>query len=388
MEGLRNVDGSSGKTIAQLLDDNKCLIETEDLNETHSKSLKRYEHMLTQCGKVYVGSGVGQNRSGERYSRNRFFFKDNASPKVVVDFEGLYNDSSSSGKRDSEDKIIHQRILQKRIKLPIHTYGDAFHLEEHIWITIHVDYLEPYKFKGKELMEKLVLSEQDKDLIKILMEMSKMKIDDIIEGKSGGSFVMATGVPGTGKTLTAEVFSETIEKPLYKVQCSQLGLNVEQVEKNLKQVLSRASRWGAILLIDEADVYVRARGNDINQNAIVGTFLRTLEYYTGILFMTSNMETAIDDAIMSRATAHLQYAKPDENSRTAIWKILSEQFGISFNENEIKELGKHFGDAVGRDIKALLKLAKMYAEGKQVECTVQLIKDISGFVPNVGKELQ
>src|SRR6185295_19284784 len=104
----------------------------------------------------------------------------------------------------------------------------------------------------------------------------------IVAGKTGGTIVFCTGEPGTGKTLTGEVFSEVIKRPLYVVQCSQLGTDEEELEKQLKKVLRRAQRWGAILLIDEADVYVRERGDDIQQNAIVGVFLRVLEYYRGI----------------------------------------------------------------------------------------------------------
>jgi hypothetical protein len=388
---IYTADLKSGPTIAEILANNNIIIETPELNEEHAKNLEYYQDLMTKTGSVYVGTGNGTaivpyiDRWGESTTRTQnFYFRDNSSPKVVIDFDGVYADSTDKEK-NQDGKRIMSRIEGTYVTLPIHTYGDVFHLEEHVWITIHVNNLRPYQFKGKELMQKLVLSTQDKELIAILMQMSKMKINDIIEGKSGGSFIIATGNPGTGKTLTAEVFSETIEKPLYKVQCSQLGLDVETVEKNLKAVLSRAGRWGAILLIDEADVYVRARGTDIHQNAIVGTFLRTLEYYTGILFMTSNMETAIDDAIMSRATAHLQYSIPSDMERKQIWEILSRQFEIEFNMDELDELTTYFDNIVGRDIKALLKLGKMLAEGRREKITPDLIKSIAGFVPNVNR---
>ena len=73
-------------------------------------------------------------------------------------------------------------------------------------------------------------------------------------------------------------FREASKKALYVVQCSQLGISAEQLEEKLSGVLERASRWGIILLIDEADVYIHERGNDLEQNAIVGVFLRLLEY--------------------------------------------------------------------------------------------------------------
>jgi AAA+ superfamily predicted ATPase len=162
-----------------------------------------------------------------------------------------------------------------------------FDLDRHCFVRAHVDQVKDYVW-DTNLGDKLILPHSHKEVIQILMETAKDQIDDIIRGKSGGTICICTGEPGTGKTLTAEVTSEVIKSPLYKVNCSQLGTNEEEIEKELSRVLSRASRWQALLLIDEADVYVRARENDIQQNAIVGVFLRVLEYYRGILFLTSN----------------------------------------------------------------------------------------------------
>ena len=44
----------------------------------------------------------------------------------------------------------------------------------------------------------------------------------------------------------------------------------------------RAQRWGAVMLIDEADVYIKRRDDDITMNAVVGVFLRVLEYFNGL----------------------------------------------------------------------------------------------------------
>jgi len=79
-------------------------------------------------------------------------------------------------------------------------------------------------------------------------------MDDIVAGKSGGTTMLCAGPAGVGKTLTAEVYSEIIKRPLYRVHSWQLGLNVGEMEKALKDVLTRALRWGAVMIIDEADV--------------------------------------------------------------------------------------------------------------------------------------
>ena len=178
-----------------------------------------------------------------------------------------------------------------------------------------------------------------------------------------------------------------MKRPLYVVQCSQLGTDESSLEKHLTLVLARSTRWKAILLIDEADVYVHERGADIQQNAIVGVFLRVLEYYNGILFMTSNRATVIDDAIMSRATAWIQYDVPRGDEQIRIWRILSEQFGIMIPKETLTELAREGirkrGQAVdltGRNIKNLLKLAKRLsaATGKPID--FQMLSDVARFL--------
>lgn len=379
-----------GITIAEFINKKGYVIETEELNESMEASMTKYSELINKPGTLWVARNSGNVETDRGWSNFRYHFKPEQDNRVVIDFKGYYITETRDEKFKESVKFVRSNMTDSNepVKLPIHPYGHVFHLEEHIWIDIHVDNLDEYVYQGDAIKEKLILPTRDKEIISILIEMSKMKIDDIVSGKSGGSFIISTGVPGTGKTLTAEVFSEMVKKPLYKVQCSQLGIDVDSVEKKLKRILQRASRWGAILLIDEADVYVRARGTDINQNAIVGTFLRTLEYYTGILFMTSNMETSIDDAIMSRATAHLTYGAPDTEHQKKIWKVLIDQFGVTeFKDKEINKIVEKFPNLVGRDIKALLKLAMMYSKGKDEKISIDTLDKIHTFVPNVVKSL-
>lgn len=97
------------------------------------------------------------------------------------------------------------------------------------------------------------------------------------------------------------------------------------------------------------------------------------------------METSIDDAIMSRATAHLVYGAPSEQDQFRIWKVLGDQFNAGLSESQYQELVEKYPNLVGRDIKAMLKLALMYSRGKGVELSVDLFEGIHGFIPKVMK---
>lgn len=71
------------------------------------------------------------------------------------------------------------------------------------------------------------------------------------------------------------------------------------MEQNLNENFQLAQAWDAIVLLDEADIFLTRRNKtDLERNALVSVFLRTLEYYTGILFLTTN-----------RGCEHLRSAK-------------------------------------------------------------------------------
>jgi hypothetical protein len=246
-------------------------------------------------------------------------------------------------------------------KLPTHPVVRVFNLRTHSFVTIHVADLTLYPY-DKTMGEKLVLPPDHKQLIDALTDSAITRYEDIISGKASGVIILCSGTPGTGKTLTAEVYSEIAERPLYSVQCSQLGTDVEELEKKLSVVLKRAVRWNAILLIDEADVYIHERGSDMEQNAVVGVFLMALEYYQGILFMTTNRGNYVDDAIISRMTAHIKYEVPTDESRNRIWHILSKQFEVEMSEQMVKKAVEQFPKVSGRTIRQMLKLAKFMAE--------------------------
>jgi hypothetical protein len=211
-----------------------------------------------------------------------------------------------------------------------------------------------------------VLPPEQTDLIDILTAEMDVLMDDIVAGKSGGTTVLCAGPPGVGKTLTAEVYAEIIGRPLYRVHSGQLGLNVATMETALKEALTRAQRWGAVMLIDEADVYIKRRDDNLAMNAVVGVFLRVLEYFNGLLFLTTNRIDDIDEAIVSRCIALIRYQAPDEAARARIWRVMAGQFGLALDAAQIDWLARHYAQASGRDIKGLAKLVTTYCHHKQV----------------------
>jgi hypothetical protein len=258
-------------------------------------------------------------------------------------------------------------------RIPLHCYVHLFHLEWNRNIWVHVQHMTEYRYQP-ELRDKLVLPSHHRDLIDILTSNMNVFVQDFVPGKSGGTTILCQGAPGLGKTLTAEVYSEVVGKPLYRVHSGQLGTTAASVGATLTGILRRAMRWEAIILLDEADVYIRRRDNDLEHNAIVAEFLRTLEYFNGLLFMTTNRIGDVDDAIQSRCIATIHYETPTRADALRLWRLLSDQFNAGLGDELIEALTTTYPNASGRDIKELLKLSTRYCKAKQIAPSEEAFK--------------
>ncbi|KAF5501636.1 Ribosome biogenesis ATPase RIX7 [Colletotrichum siamense] len=133
---------------------------------------------------------------------------------------------------------------------------------------------------------------------------------DPVRGKGKGLVILLHGAPGVGKTATAEAVAAETERPLFPITCGDLGFSPAAVERSLKDIFRYAHLWNCILLFDEADVFLTQRergGGNLERNALVGVFLRVLEYYSGILFLTTNRVGALDEGFRSRVHLSLCY---------------------------------------------------------------------------------
>ena len=80
------------------------------------------------------------------------------------------------------------------------------------------------------------------------------------------------------------------------------------MDSQLSQIFQMASHWGAILLLDEADVFLERRSSkDLVRNGLVSIFFRKLEYCKGIMFLTTNRVSEFDEAILTRIHLMLRY---------------------------------------------------------------------------------
>jgi hypothetical protein len=398
-QSLRITEGDLiGHNIAEILAAKGFLKETPELLVAYDLSAERYFAWRPGYGSQFAGQGMGfiaedptaTHRDTDWSRKDQVVLSASGGAARMVNDEGILPpravglespgdilapylrraSKSSDFDYEEEVKALDARMPPQLFKqLPVHAYLFLFHLELHQHLWVHVDDVQPYVYQP-ELKDKLVLPPEQTELIDILTAEMDVLQEDVVAGKSGGTTVLCAGPPGVGKTLTAEVYAEVTSRPLYRVHSGQLGLSVSAMEAALKEALTRAQRWGAVMLIDEADVYIKKRSDDITANAVVGVFLRVLEYFDGLLFLTTNRIDDIDEAIVSRCIALIRYHAPDVAARERIWGVMAVQFGLDLSAAMLKDLAVIYPQASGRDIKGLTKLVAKFCQHKTLEPTL------------------
>ncbi|KAI3558801.1 hypothetical protein CABS03_11433 [Colletotrichum abscissum] len=182
--------------------------------------------------------------------------------------------------------------------------------------------------EDKKAWDCLQIDDGHRTIIKSLMathfrkKKSERRQFDIIQDKGKGLIVLLHGVPGVGKTSTAETVAAYYNKPLLPITCGDLGMTPTEVESNLQNAFQMAQAWDCVLLLDEADVFLAERSQDnIERNALVSVFLRVMEYYEGILFLTTNKVGSFDEAFKSRMSMALYYPPLTHEQTKKIWEV-------------------------------------------------------------------
>ncbi|WP_247752745.1 AAA family ATPase [Citrobacter freundii] len=370
------------RSVAKTLADRDIYHETHELKQEYLEQLTRFKEVVDgQFGNQFKATGRAVRMESYSYSDRNLEI---AGHKLIHDLPDSECDAYGA---EVESRLFEDDQFGLLPEIPVQRYFDLS-LQDFIWI--HANNVEPYKY-DKELPKKMVLPEDHRDLLDILTTDISAFTSDIVEGKSAGNIIMCVGSPGLGKTLTAEVYAEVIERPLYSIHAGALGTNADDIEKNLRTILTRAKRWNCVLLLDEADVFVMQRGASLTQNAIVAEFLRTLEYFDGLMFMTSNRGSDIDEAIIPRCAAIIHYDVPEKSDAQKIWKIMGENFGVNIPDELVRSLVNTYPELPPRDIKMLLRLTlrmSVKEQGSGSIPTLDIVRKCAMFrgIERKGKE--
>ncbi|KAI1337703.1 hypothetical protein F5Y15DRAFT_408041 [Xylariaceae sp. FL0016] len=233
--------------------------------------------------------------------------------------------SEDSLQLNDEPRMTDHRYLLCSRRL----YG--FSLKLRSWECLNVAHCYP-TIRNPRSIEYLVMGDERKRMIKALVHKfagSPAGRDgpptpwgaDFVDGKGEGKIFLLHGGPGVGKTYNIECIADFTGRPLLSLTCGDLGSSEEKMEEHLTKWFRLAEKWGAVMLLDEADVYLEKRQTaDIHRNSLVSVFLRCMKYYKGILFLTTNRVGTFDDAFISRIQVVIHYKDLGEIERRKIWE--------------------------------------------------------------------
>ncbi|KAL1584161.1 hypothetical protein WHR41_07280 [Cladosporium halotolerans] len=253
----------------------------------------------------------------------------------------------------------------------------AFALSAKDWMYISMDYVRPLQ-SSPDSIDNLVLV--DPHALETIQALSMKQTSasrswsaDFIEGKGTGQIILLHGPPGVGKTYTVESIAAWLQRPLLALTVADIGTKEVKVEQELLKWFDIAESWNAVLLVDEADIFLEQRKTrDLARNGLVSAFLRRMEYFSGLLFLTTNRVGQIDDAFMSRIHVAIGYEGLTPEARRKIWsgffKKLKKEKGdkvyVGKNAQEYvldsEEVRKI--DLNGREIRNALQTALTLAE--------------------------
>jgi len=163
---------------------------------------------------------------------------------------------------------------------------------------------------------------------------SRFAIPKIVEAlrKKGVGTLCFHGPPGTGKTALAEHIAHELQRPLMIRQASDLVSKfVGETEQNMAAMFAEAEVEQAVLLLDEADSFVRSRRMAERNYEVseVNEMLQGMERYAGIFICTTNLFDELDEAALRRFTFKIRFKalSPDQRERMFVAEALGGEAG-------------------------------------------------------------
>ncbi|KAJ7269327.1 P-loop containing nucleoside triphosphate hydrolase protein [Mycena haematopus] len=368
---------------------------------------KRFQSMRGQCHGEYVGVAIEQGENDVYVARrhgvenekkfsikSRVMIDGKSYNRICADFSWEAEDEETSkGLFSSEDSLSAEEKMASKARQAVERGEQGFTDEETLlstnvlrgfsfvdkkWCQLFIENFSEI-FWNQVSFKRLVLPEDSKNLIIALVSShlgaEASRFNDIIKGKGRGLVIVLHGSPGVGKTLTAECIAEYTRRPLYVISSGDLGTSASDLEWGLTRILDLAHTWKAILLIDEADVFLEKRTlTDVHRNALVSVFLRLLEYYEGILFLTTNRINTFDPAFQSRIHQALKYENLAPPARKRLWKDFLGKLkgGADVSEEGYDALAQY--NINGREIKNAVKTAESLASFMKQPLNLEYLK--------------
>ncbi|MFY7883437.1 MAG: ATP-binding protein [Dolichospermum sp.] len=225
--------------------------------------------------------------------------------------------------------------------------------------------LTNYLREPKYTLNDVILPENTKKQVELIL--AEMEYQNLIYQEWGMAekhkldkalSINFSGLPGTGKTLTAEALAYELKLKILDVPYEQIESKfVGETPKNIRAAFDFATESNAVLFFDEADSFLGKRLENVTQatdtavNLTRSVMIKQLSAYQGIVIFATNLIRNYDPAFISRIRWKVQFNLPTEEARSLIWQVqIPDKLPLD-DSVDFVELAKRFDGISGRDIK-------------------------------------
>jgi AAA+ superfamily predicted ATPase len=200
-----------------------------------------------------------------------------------------------------------------------------------------------------------------------------------------GLSALFSGAPGTGKTMIAGLIAKELGLELFRVDLSRVVSKwVGETEKNLGLAFDEAKNARAILLFDEADSLFGKRtevrsSNDRYANLETNYLLQRIEAFEGIVLLTTNRDTSIDEAFRRRLRFRIEFPTPELHEREQLWRSMIPATAPLGPEVDFHRLAERFQMTGGYIKNAAMRAAYLAATSEHKVISQVLLERAAAF---------
>jgi SpoVK/Ycf46/Vps4 family AAA+-type ATPase len=176
---------------------------------------------------------------------------------------------------------------------------------------------------------RVVVTSYDLSLLNVESRFEVPRIVEALKRRGHGTLCFH-GAPGTGKTALAEHIAQALQRPLMIRQTSDIASKyVGETEQNMARMFEEAQNESAVLLLDEADSFLRSRRMAERNYEVteVNQMLQGMERFAGVFICTTNLFEDLDEAALRRFTFKVRFhpLTPEQRLRMFVAEALGGQ---------------------------------------------------------------